>query len=128
MLKNDTRKFGLIAFLFFGCLIGISLWRQHQIMSYFFGTLCALGFLLLLLPKQLHFVHKGWIAVGHFIGTVITTTLMSLAYYLVITPTALLKSIFGGKPLPLKPDKNCSSYWIDREEPAQPKERFIKRF
>jgi len=128
MLKNDTRKFGSIAFIFFGCLVAISIWRQHEIMTCVFGVLCFLGFLLLLLPKQSYFLHKGWIAVGHFIGTVITTLLMTIAYYLVITPAALLKNIFGGKPIPLKPDKNCKSYWIVREEPAQPKERFIKRF
>ena len=50
------------------------------------------------------------------------------AYYLVVTPFGLLKRLFGGRPLPLKPDRNRSSYWAERPEPAQPKERFTKRF
>ncbi len=128
MSLKETRKFGTIAFFFFGCLIGISYWRNHEILMWFFGILCTFGFLIILLPKQLSFLHKGWMAVGHFIGTTITTVLMSIAYYLVITPFGFLKMIFGGKPLPLKPDKNCNSYWIKRTEPAQPKERFIKRY
>lgn len=73
-------------------------------------------------------MHKRWLMFGHLIGKVITILLMTLAYYLVITPAAFLKRIFGGRPIQLKPDKTCSSYWVDRIEPAQPKERFIKRF
>ena len=51
-----------------------------------------------------------------------------LAYYLVITPTALLKRVFGGRPLPTRPDRDAASYWVTRPELAQPKERFIKRY
>jgi hypothetical protein len=50
------------------------------------------------------------------IGRVITTIILTLSYYLVITPAALIKRVFGGRPLPLKPDKNVFSYWASREE------------
>lgn len=128
MTEKETRKFGVTAFIFFSCLCAISIWREKEILIYFFGTLAFLGFALLLLPGPLAPLHSAWLKFAHFIGKTVTTILMSIAYYLVITPTALLKRIFGGKPLPLKPDKNISSYWVDRTEPAQPKERFLKRF
>jgi hypothetical protein len=57
-----------------------------------------------------------------------TIMMLTLAYYFIITPAALLKRVFGGRPLPLKPDKNISSYWVTRKEPAQPREQFLKRF
>ena len=66
--------------------------------------------------------------IAHFIGKLITLIMLTMAYYLVITPFALMKKIFGGSPIPLKPDKTVSSYWVSRSELAQPKERFIKRF
>ncbi len=128
MTKKETRKFGAIAFIFFSCMCAISIWREKEILTYFFGTLGVFGFSLLLLPGPLAPLHSGWLKVAHFIGKTITIILMSIAYYLVITPTALIKQVFGGKPIPLKPDKNRSTYWVDRTEPAQPKERFIKRF
>jgi len=53
---------------------------------------------------------------------------LTLAYYIVITPTALAKRLISGRPLPTAPDKGLSSYWVSRPEPAQPKERFIKRY
>ncbi len=128
MTKQETRKFGIIAFIFFSGLCGVSVWRNKEVLTWFFGTIAFLGFALLLLPGPLAPLHSGWLKVGHFIGKTITVILMSIAYYLVITPAALIKRRAGGRPIPLKPDKNCSTYWVERTEPAQPKERFLKRF
>lgn len=125
---KEVRKFGAIAFVFFGCLLSIAIWRGKTLPSYFFGTLCFLGFGLLVLPKQLSPLCKGWNKVGHTLGKGVTMAMMTVAYYFVVTPSAFIKRLFGGRPLPLLPDKNLSSYWVDHTEPAQPKERFLKRF
>jgi hypothetical protein len=66
--------------------------------------------------------------VAHWIGTVFTGFILTLAYYLVITPSAWIKRVFGGRPLPLTPDKDAETYWVSRTEPAQPRERFLKRY
>jgi hypothetical protein len=73
-------------------------------------------------------IHSAWLKVAHTLGRVITISVLTLAYYVVITPSALIKRFIGGRPLPLKPDKNVSSYWVERPEPTQPKERFLKRY
>jgi len=54
--------------------------------------------------------------------------MLVIAYYGIVTPTALIKKIFGASPLPLTPDPSVTTYWREREEPAQPKGRFIKRY
>jgi hypothetical protein len=54
--------------------------------------------------------------------------ILTIFFYFVMTPAALLKRIFGGRPLPVKPDPDAETYWVTRTEPAQPKERFPKRF
>ena len=125
---GETRKFGLIALIFFGCLCGLGLWTKKPIPTYLFGFLSLLGLGFILVPSRLRPVHSAWLKVAHFLGRVVTTVVLALAYYAVITPSALLKRLFGGRPLPVKPDKNVSSYWVVRSEPAQPKERFIKRY
>lgn len=125
---KEIRKFGVIALLFFGCLFVLGLWRQKAIVTYFFGTLSLLGLGLFLLPGPLRPIYDGWLKIAHFIGRLITTIVLTLAYYLVITPIALVKRLFGGRPLPTKPDKGISSYWVTRLEPVQPKDRFIKRY
>jgi hypothetical protein len=73
-------------------------------------------------------IYAGWLKTAHVIGRMITLLALVLTYYTIITPAALLKRVFGGRPIPLKPDRNTLSYWVSRLEPAQPKERFLKRY
>jgi hypothetical protein len=126
--KKDIRKFGLIAFIFFGSLCTLGLWTKKPVPTYLFGSLSLLGLGFILIPARLKPVYNAWLKVAHVIGRIITTLILALAYYLVITPSALIKRLFGGRPLPVKPDKNAKSYWVTRTEPAQPKERFLKRY
>jgi hypothetical protein len=126
--KRDIRKFGIIAFIFFGCLCALGVWKEKTVPIYLFGALSLLGLGFILIPEQLRPVYIGWLKIAHFIGKVVTVVVLTLAYYLVITPSAMLKRIFGGAPLPVKPDKELDSYWVARDEKAQPKERFLKRY
>ena len=129
--STDTkaiRKFGLIALIFFGCLSALGLWREKSLPFYLFGLLSTLGLGFILIPNPLKPVYIGWLKTAQFMGRVVTTMILTLAYYLVITPSALLKRIFGGVPLPVKPDKKSTSYWVTRTEPSQPKEQYIKRY
>ena len=125
---REVRKFGFIALIFFGCLCVLGLWMKKPLPTYLFGFLSILGLGFILIPAQLKPVHAAWLKVAHLLGRIITTLILALAYYLVITPSAFLKRLFGGRPLPVKPDKEASSYWVDRTEHAQPKERFLKRY
>jgi hypothetical protein len=125
---REIRKFGLIALIFFGCLCGLGIWMNKPLPTYFFGFLSILGAGFILIPRHLTPVYTGWLKIAQFIGRVLTISILCLAYYIVITPTAIIKRFIGGRPLPVKPDKNASSYWVDRTEPAQPRERFIKRY
>ncbi|MBW1705601.1 MAG: hypothetical protein JRJ86_10610 [Deltaproteobacteria bacterium] len=125
---KETRKFGLIALIFFGCLFAIGIWVKKPVPIYLFGCLSLLGLAFTLVPGPLRPVHAGWLKIAHFIGRAITALALILAYYLVITPSAFIKRLFGGRPLPVRPDKNVSTYWVERSEPVQPKERFIKRY
>ena len=125
---SDIRKFGTVAFLFFGCLALLLYFKHRFVLTYVFGFFSVTGLGLLLLPSPLKPVYMLWIKVTTFIGKIVTTIILTLAYYLVVTPSALIKRCFGGRPLPMKPDPNTSSYWVPRSEPIQPRERFLKRY
>lgn len=125
--NKEIRKFGCIALFFFGALSALGFWVQKPVPTYLFGFLSILGFGFILFPFRLRFVYAGWLTIAHFIGRIITIVILTLAYYMIITPSALLKRLFGGRPLPVRPDKQASSYWTTREH-TQTKERFYKRF
>lgn len=126
--KKEIRRFGLIAFIFFGCLFVLGIWKEKPLPIFLFGFLSCLGLGFIIIPLQLRHIYHIWLKVSHFIGSVITTIILAMAYYLVITPSAFIKRLFGGTPIPLRPDKGASTYWVLRSEPVQPIERFLKRF
>ena len=126
--SKTIRKFGIVALIFFGCLSALGLWKAKSLPFYLFGLLSAMGLGLLMIPNTLRPVYVGWLKTAQFIGRVFTILVLTLAYYCALFPTALIKRLFGGAPLPVKPDKKSSSYWVTRAEPAQPKERYIKRY
>ena len=125
---KDIKKFGIIALVFFGVLCALGILTKKPVPTYLFGTLAFAGLCFILAPSKMKPVYSGWLKIAHFIGVVITAFILILTYYLVITPSALLKRLIGGAPIPVRPDKKASSYWVTRPEPAQPKERFLKRF
>jgi len=125
---REIRKFGIIALVFFGALCALGIWQESLLPIFLFGLLAALGIGFILAPARLKPLYVTWLKVAHRIGQTVTIVILSLAYYLVITPSAWIKRLFGGRPLPLMPDKDAPTYWVPRTEPAQPRARFIKRY
>ena len=125
---REIRKFGKIGTIFFGILLTVAVWREKALAAYFFGLLTVLSIGFVLMPVKLQPIYAGWLKVAHFIGSKVTILILTIFFYFVMTPAALLKRIFGGRPLPVKRDPDAETYWVTRTEPAQPRERFPKRF
>lgn len=126
--KKEIQKFGAVALVFFGSLCVLGILTSKPLPTYLFGFLSVLGIGFVLIPLPLTPVYNVWLKIAHFIGRIVTTLMLTFAYYLVITPSALIKRLLSGRPIPIKPDSKVSTYWVDRIEPAQPKERFLKRY
>lgn len=126
--KREIRKFGLIAICFFGTIALLAVWRERTGIMVVFGILAVAGVVFALAPGPMAPVYRGWLRISHVIGRVTTGIILALTYYLAVTPVALVKRVFSGAPIPLKPDPRAETYWVDRPEPAQPRERFIKRY
>lgn len=77
------------------------------------GFLAIAAFLLpiLLLPLQ-----KIWMAFAVLMGFVMTRVILSILFYLVITPINLISRLFGKDFLNLKIEKEKKSYWNLRDE------------
>lgn len=131
MISTDSRvirRFGIIALVFFGGLCILGMLTGKPFPAYLFGTLSVIGLGFIVMPVALRPLYAGWIRIAHYLGKAVNLLVLTVAYYAVITPSASIKRLFGGIPLPLKPEKSRSSYWVDRSEPVQPRERFVKRY
>lgn len=125
---KEIRKFGIIAFIVFGTLLVVVLILKKTAIAILFFILAALGLGFILAPALLAPAYKGWLKITHVIGIIVNTILLTLVYYLIVTSTAIVKRMFGGVPLPTRPDKGVKTYWVERSESLQPKERFEKRY
>lgn len=67
----------------------------------------------LLLPMVLAPVEKVWMWFAGILGFIMTNVLLTLVFFLGVTPTGLLMRLSGRDPMHRKFDKNADSYWID---------------
>jgi hypothetical protein len=96
----DGRKFGLTVGTAFLALAALVAWRGHVTVATALGMLGAVLFLAgLLIPQRLGLAQRGWMALALAISKLTTPILMGVVYYLVLTPTGILRRTLGGKPL-----------------------------
>ena len=66
-----------------------------------------------LVPSLLRPVYRGWMRLGEVLGWVNTRVLLTLIFFLVVTPIGLLMRLFGRSPIAVK--RRNDSYWLDVE-------------
>jgi hypothetical protein len=113
--KNSNKSFGVLFFIVF---LLIALWPLVKGDSLrIWSLLIAIIFLVLglLNSKILNPFKRIWIKFGEILGKVIAPIVLSIVYFIVITPIGLLLRIFGKDLLGIKFLKK-KSYWIKRDK------------
>ena len=109
----DGRKFGITVGLAFGVFAAIARWRGHpttfMVLASLAGVLIAGG---LVIPKFLGPVERAWMRFALLLSKITTPIFMGIIYYLVLTPTGLLRRAFAGSALVHK--ASASGFWADR--------------
>jgi hypothetical protein len=108
------RRFGLTtgsAFLFLG---GLFIFRDR-----FAGwPLVYLGAFMVVLsvlaPSLLRFGYRPWMRLAGFLGSISSRILLSLLFFLVLTPMGLLQRLFGKQPIDLRFKTDDATYWQKR--------------
>ena len=126
--KSDLRKFGITMGIILTLLGGLFLWREKGYFIYFFILAAAFIIPGLVLPAALRPAHKGWMTLSILLGWVMTRVILSVLFYLVVTPTRCLARLFGKQFLDLKIDNNIESYWIQREKQPLNKTDYERQF
>lgn len=120
--RSDLRKFGLtigIALAVFG---GIALWRGAGVTPYLLGGAAVMLLLALVVPAVLRPLEYVWMKLALVLSYVMTRVILTLAFYLAITPMAFLLRLLGKDLLSLKLDPQQQSYWV-RVEADESKSR-----
>jgi len=121
------RKFGLLVGSVFLGLGAILVWRHRGAgwpFVYIGAVLVVAG---AVIPKALRWVHTGWMLLALAIGWVMTRVLLTIAFFLVVTPVGLLQRIFGKRAIEVAFRSDVSSYWEVRTTQTVP-EDYNKQF
>jgi uncharacterized BrkB/YihY/UPF0761 family membrane protein len=124
---RDLRKFGLMVGAVF-LLLGLWFLFRHKPWHAWFwvpgALLIGLG---AVAPKALKQVYLGWMCLAFVLGFFVSTLLLTLFYYLVVTPIGLGARLFGKDFLERK-WSDAPSYWRLRtagaKQPAEYEQQF----
>jgi len=126
---KEAKRFGIILsviFIVIGVVIptlrktDIHLWLVYLAAVVF---IFAVFFIKFFVP-----VFKTWMKIAHLIGKIISSLILGIFFYLIITPVGLIMKCFGRDPLSKAWDKSTDSYWIRRDPKFSDPKRIEKQF
>lgn len=113
--SRELRKFGLLVGGIFALLAAWFAGRGKSHYPYFLVPGVVLIVLGTLFPRSLRKVYVGWMSLALVLGMVVSTVLLSLFFYLVVTSIGLVARLCGKDFLNRKLNTKTSSYWIMRD-------------
>ena len=119
MQKDESvrlREFGVLMAAVLSGVAAVLLWRGRG--ASFYMLILATLFLMpaYLNPTLLKPIEKGWLLFGEKMSVVMTTVMLVLTYFLMITPIGLLLRLTGKDLLDIKLDPGAKSYWKEIEK------------
>ena len=128
---RDLRKFGLLVggvFCVLAQLFFLPKWHKP-----WFWWLLVLGVPLVLigaiLPRGLKWIYVGWMTLAMLLGAIVSTVLLTLLFYLMVTPLGLVARMVGKDFLRQKLEPRATSYWIIRDSKSpKPREAHERQF
>lgn len=115
----SNQKFGWLFAAIFAGAFAYFQWKHSlglAIASIALSILFAL--VTIFIPSALAPLNKAWFALSLFLGKVVSPIVLSMIFFVLIVPVALIGRLFGRDALLLK-KRQVSSYWVDKE-PIEP--------
>ena len=126
--KSDLRNFGITVGIILLVISGFLFWKEKesfQILLTFGVTFCILGIAIPFILKPIYWV---WMIFATILGWIMTRVILSLLFYIILTPIGLISRFFGKQFLELQWDKSKESYWNFRTNENLQNENYEKQF
>ena len=110
---GSNRSFGVVFFIVFLIVALLPLLNGNSIRTW--SIILSLIFLILgLLNSNILFpLNRIWFKFGIILGSIVSPIVMSLVFFLVVTPTSLILRLFKKDILSLKKNDN-NTYWVKK--------------
>jgi len=126
--KNDLRNFGVIVGLIFLTISGYLFWIEKESFQIFLMVGILLFLVGIAIPIILKPIYLVWMYFGIVLGKIMTLMILSIMFYLIVTPIGLISKCLGKKFMELKTHKTNSTYWKYRPNVELKKEKYEKQY
>jgi len=110
-------------------IISIVLWKFEKTSFMYFsfagGLLVVLAFIALPVLRPFH---RLWMMLAVLLGFIMSRVILSILFYLILTPIGLIAKISGKIFMPLSFDKSASTYWEKRSTTQKQKIDYERQF
>jgi hypothetical protein len=126
---RDLRKFGLLVGGVFALLAAWCWWRGKPAFPYLVAPAVPLLLLGAVWPRSLKWVYLAWMGLALVLGLIVSTVLLTVFYYLVVTPIGLLARAVGQDFLSRRLQPDAPTYWIARPRSGpKPRQEYEQQF
>lgn len=126
--RRELRKFGLTIGIAFGVFGGLFLLRGKSLYPYFLGIGGAFILFGVLIPAALGPVQRLWMKVALVLGWFMTRVILTVLFFVIVTPLALVSRLVRRDPLNLKFKDGADSYWIPEKRTVRDRSEYERQF
>ena len=126
--NKDLRSFGITFGIIFLIIAGFLLYIENELFQLFIvisSVFITFGFLF---PITLKPIYISWMSFAIILGWFMTRFILSLLFYLIVTPIGLITRVLGKDFLELKKEASNGSYWNQRESSFEKNQSYDKQF
>jgi hypothetical protein len=117
---GSDRSFGVVFAIVFVIIGALPLLKGGDLRLWAFLVAAVFLGLGLFTPRVLRPLNILWFKFGLLLGRIIAPIVISLLFFIAITPTALVMRLLRKDLLSLKFDRKAKSYWINRTKTDNP--------
>ena len=125
--KHELRQFGLVVGIVSLLVSAFFFWKNIWVWNYFLYIGCILVVFGFLLPYLLKPIYIPWMILSNIIGWIMTRVILSVIFYLIMTPIGLITRLLGEDFLGLK-NIGSSTYWNSRDSANELNQDYEKQF
>ena len=125
--KKEIKSFGITIGIVLFIISGLLIYYDkdvYQLIAILASAFIGLGLILPILLKPIYFI---WMVFAAILGWIMTRVILSLVFYLIITPIGLITKMIGEDFLAIK-KKNSDSYWNHRDSSKELYQDYEKQF
>ncbi len=130
-VEPSRRDLNILALLFFAIPSAIGAWQLWKGNSggWIWIAVGAVLVISRLFPPLFRRIYRLWIGFSVVLGFFVSRILLTIIFFVVITPTGIIMKLMGKDPMDRKFDPKVTSYWKRKEQTEESSvQRYEKQF